>query len=219
MKKIILLLIAVFPIIVFGQKEKDAEILLNNAANKALSYKTIDTKFEFTVENIQEKSKEEYKGELWIKGSRFKIKMPHTITFCDGKTRWVYLSESKEVNISNINKSDDLDPEDRFLIDPISIFTVYKKGFKYHIAGTQTIKGENYTVVSLAPEDISKPYFKIKIWISEENDYFSVKYFQKDGTRIILQFTDFIFNNKYKDSFFTFDTSKHPNVEVIDMRE
>ena len=114
---------------------------------------------------------------------------------------------------------DELDPEDRFLVDPMSVFTVYKKGFKYSMSGSQEIEGKNYSVVTLSPEDISKPYFKIKIWISEDSDYFSVKYFQKDGTRITLQLIDFVPNKKLKDSFFGFKTSDYPNVEVIDMRE
>jgi outer membrane lipoprotein-sorting protein len=219
MKKLILLMIIFLPVVIFAQKEKDAEILLKKAADKALSYKTIDTKFKFTIESVQDKSKENYSGKLLIKGSKFKMTLNSSITFCDGKTRWVYMKESNEVNVSTINKSEDLDPEDRFLIDPISIFTVYKKGFKYKIDGTQTIENKKYTVVSLAPEDKTKPYFKIKIWISEDFDYYSIKYFQKDGTRIILQLTDFSSNNKYKDSFFSFDKTKYPNVEIIDLRE
>jgi outer membrane lipoprotein-sorting protein len=71
----------------------------------------------------------------------------------------------------------------------------------------------------LAPEDINKPYFKIKCWISDNYNYYSIKYFQKDGTRIILQLADFKTNIKIKDSFFIFDKKNYTDVEIVDMRD
>lgn len=215
---LILMIVLSTPMFSVGQKNAEAERILKAASDKAESYKTVDTKFEFVVENIEDKSKQKYAGELWVKDDRFKMSMEQSITFCDGKSRWVYLPEVNEVNVSKLYKDDDLDPEDRFLVDPMSVFSVYKSGFKYSISGTQDIKGEAYSVVTLSPEDIEKPYFKIKIWISDDNDYFSVKYFQKDGTRITLYLIDFESNKKFKDSFFGFKNSDYPDVEVIDMR-
>ncbi len=203
----------------YAQKDAETGVLLKAAADKALEYKTIHTKFEFVVENSQEEKEETYKGELWIKGDKFKMVVDETITFCDGKNRWVYLPEANEVNISIIEKNDDLDPEERFLVEPLSLFTIYERGFKYNISGTQIIKDISYSVVDLSPEDLDKPYFKIKCWISDAYDYYAVKYFQKDGTRIALQLLDFKSDEKLKDDFFTFNTSDYANVEVIDLRE
>lgn len=217
-KYLIVLIVLVLPIFGFAQKDVEAGKILKASSDKALAYKTVIMKFEFIVTNIQEKGEQKFVGEMWVKGNRFKMSMEQSITFCDGKSRWVYLPEANEVNVSYINKEEDLDPEDRFLIDPMSIYTIYKKGFKYSISGNQQIEGKNYSVVNLSPDDINKPYFKIKVWISDENDYYSVKYFQKDGTRITLQLIEFSANNKLKDSFFSFNTSDYPNVEVIDMR-
>ena len=205
--------------IAFCQKDAETGLLLKAAADKAKAYSTIKTQFEFTVENSQEKSEDTYLGELYIKGSKFKMVVDKTVTFCDGKNRWVYLPDVNEVNISKVEKAEGLDPEERFLVEPISLFTIYEKGFKYNTSGTQAIDGKNYTVVDLSPEDISKPYFKIKCWISETNDYYAVKYFQKDGTRITLQLVDFKVNEKLKDELFVFKAVDYPNVEIIDLRE
>lgn len=220
MKSILIILLAIsIPLFSLAQKDEDTRQLLKNTADKALSYKTVNTKFKFIVNNVEDKSEQTYNGELWVKANKFKMSMNQSVIFCDGKSRWVYIPEANEVNISSIYKEDDLDPEERFLIDPMSIYTVYEKGFKYSTSGSQEINGNNYSIVTLSPEDINKPYFKIKIWISEDNDYFSVKYFQKDGTRITLQLIDFLANTKLKDSFFEFKSSSHPDLEVIDMRE
>ena len=217
----ILLIIVLFSISVFAsaQKNKDAEIVLEKAADKALKYKTIHSKFEFLVENAQQEIEDTYKGELWVKGKRFKMSVDKTVIFSDGKTRWVYLTEVNEVNISTIEKDEGMDPEDLFLIEPLSLFTLYKKGFKYSISGTQLINEINYTVVDLSPEELDKPYFKIKYWISDEYDYYAVKYFQKDGTRITFNLVDFKSNEKIKDSAFSFDAKSYPNVEIIDLRD
>ena len=215
------LIIALLTISVFAsaQKNKEAESILEKAADKAISYKTIHSKFEFLVENSQNETEDTYNGELWVKGKKFKMSVDQTITFSDGKTRWVYLTEVNEVNISTIEKDEDMDPEELFLIEPLSLFTLYKKGFKYSISGTQLIEGQNYTVIDLSPEELNKPYFKIKCWISDDSDYYAVKYFQKDGTRITLNLIDFISNEKIKDTTFSFDTKAYPNVEVIDLRD
>ena len=205
--------------VVFCQKDAETGLLLKAAADKALAYSTIQTQFEFTVENSQEKTEDTYLGELYIKGHKFKMVVDKTVTFCDGKNRWVYLPDVNEVNISKVEKAEGLDPEERFLIEPLSLFTIYENGFKYNTLGTQEIDGKNYTVVDLSPEDISKPYFKIKCWISETNDYYAVKYFQKDGTRIALQLIDFKANEKLKDDLFVFRAVDYPNVEIIDLRE
>lgn len=203
----------------FSQKDAETEMFLKAAADKALSYKTMKTNFEFVIENSQEETDNTYKGELWVKGNKFKMIVDNVITISDGKNRWVYMPEVNEVNISVIEKDEDLDPEERFLIEPLSLFTLYKKGFKYGTSGSQLIENKNYTIVDLTPEDISKPYFKIKCWISEELDYYAVKYFQKDGTRITLQLIDFVIDEKLKDSQFLFNPKSYPNVEIIDLRE
>ncbi len=205
--------------IVFGQKDPQAESILKQAADKGMAYKTLSFEFEFSVENVQDKSEEKYSGELWVKGDKFKMSIDNTITFCDGKSRWVFLPEVEEVNVSFVDKEEDLDPEERFLVEPLSLFTLYKKGFKYSISGDQKIEDKTYSVIDLSPEDIGKPFFKIKCWISDEYDYYAVKYFQKDGTRITLQIKTLTVNNKLKDSLFSFNSNDYPNVEVIDLRE
>ncbi len=219
MKYLFLIITLALSINGFAQKQKEAEDILKAAADKALAYKTIYMKFNFFVNNLQNDSKDEYQGELWTKGNKFKISIDNSITYSNGKERWVYLKDENEVTVSTIDFSEDLDPEDLFLVKPLSIFTLYKKNFKYYISGDQNIDGKHHTVVELVPEDLNKPYFKIKCWISDDYDYYSIKYFQKDGIHIILQLTDFKTDIKLKDSFFVFNSKEHPEVEIIDMRD
>ncbi len=215
----IIMLFLSFSANIFGQKNPETLKLLKSAADKAIAYKTIHTKFNFLVENTQEETKETYDGEFWVKGKKFKMIVDKTVTFSDGKTRWVYLPDQEEVTVTNVQKVDDLDPEERFLNEPLSLFTLYESGFKYVTEGTQKIDGKNYTLVDLSPEDISKPFFKIRVWISDNFDYYGVKYFQKDGTRITLHLTEFQHDEKLKDDLFEYSIKDNPDVEVIDLRK
>ncbi|PKP11085.1 MAG: hypothetical protein CVU09_04720 [Bacteroidetes bacterium HGW-Bacteroidetes-4] len=216
------LIISVFTLFVgtiTAQKDPAAEALLKAMANKAQTYKSIDVEFEYTLENGQTNSKENYKGSVLIKGNKFKMQIDGTITFSDGKSRWVYLEESNEVNISAVIESDELEPEERFMNDPMSLYTLYEKGFKYTLSGTETVDGMNYNLIDLTPEDISKPYFKIRCWITPQDELNALKYFQKDGTRILLKFTSIKLDKKVKDSDFVFSPKDYPGVEVIDLRD
>ncbi len=217
-----LILISVF-VFLFGtllaQKDPEAEALLKAMANKAQAYKSMDVEFEYTLENSQTNSKENYEGSVLIKGNKFKMQIDGTITFSDGKSRWVYLEESNEVNVSAVIDSDELEPEERFMNYPMSLYTLYEKGFKYTLSGKETIDGVNYNLVDLTPEDISKPYFKIRCWITLQNELNALKYFQKDGTRILLKFSSIKLDIKVKDSDFVFSPKDYPGVEVIDIRD
>lgn len=221
MKKITLttlLLSVVIHFSAFAQKDKEALEILKKVEKKGLNHKTILTSVDYKLENPEEKNNETLSGKLLIKGSKFKFTIDETETYCNGKTKWVYLNESNEVNVSNVVLSDDLDPEEQFINNPLSIFSIYKKDFKYILKGNEKIDNKNCTIVDLTPESLKKPYFKIRVWILDNYDIYAIKYFQKDGIRINLFFKNFKTNVKAENSDFIFNEKKYPNVEIIDLR-
>ena len=219
MKKILILPFILLVCVCYAQKEPEAKELFDQVSKKVMAYKNMHAKFEYLFENTAENKTENYYGELYIKDRMFKIDVDQTITFCDGKSRWVYLTESNEVTITKVETDANDAPEDRFLSDPLSLFLLYREGFKYRLDEAETIDNKTYTITELSPEDIKKPYFKIKYWFTAENDLYKVMYFQKDGTRLTLTLTNLKTNEKLDESFFNFDAKNFKDVEVIDMRE
>ena len=219
MKKIALMILALSAATCFAQKDPEAKAILDKAAKQAAGYKSITAEFDCVYENLAEEKSENYNGTLLLKGNRFRIDVDKTITFCDGKTRWAYITESNEVTISPIEVSNDDAPEDKFMSDPMSLYTIYRSGFKYIMGDTEEIGGKTMQIVELAPENIKKPYFKIKYWFSPNNDLYQIKCFQKDGTRFTLTLKKFATNQKIDDAELNFDAKKYPGVEVIDMRD
>lgn len=221
MKKVTLFIFLLFTVScfsAFAQKDKDALEVLKKVEKRGLAHKSILTSVDYKLENPEEKNNETLNGKLLMKGNKFKFTIDQTETYCDGKTKWVYLIESDEVNVSNVVQADDLDPEEQFINNPLSIFSFYKKDFKYVLKGKEKIDTKNSTVIDLTPENLKKPYFKIRLWILDNYDIYAIKYFQKDGIRINLFFKDFKTNIKAENSDFIFDKKKYPNVEIIDLR-
>lgn len=202
-----------------AQKDKEAQEVLDKMAEKVLDYKTIKTGFVFHVTNPETEIDERYKGTVLIKDNKYRMKVDGTISISDGKSRWVYLEESNEVNVSDVISSEDLSADERFMNDPLALFTLFKDGFKFNLSGTEKLEGKEYMMVDISPEDLDKPYFKIRYWVSPEYDVKKIKYFQKDGTRIVLEFEDFETDVKAKESEFDFNEKDYPGVEVIDLRE
>ena len=219
MKRIALLILALGTSVCFAQKDPEAKTILDKAAKQASGYKSITAEFDCVYENLAEEKSEEYNGTLLLKGNRFRIDVDQTITFCDGKTRWAYLTESNEVTISPIEASNDDAPEEKFMSDPMSLYTIYRSGFKYVLGETEEIGGKTMQIVELAPENIKKPYFKIKYWFTPNNDLYQIKCFQKDGTRFTLTLTKFSTNQKIDDAELNFDAKKYLGIEIIDMRD
>lgn len=202
----------------FGQMNSDALTLLQEVEKQGLKYKTIESGLTYVLENKAEGTNEKVSGLIQVKGSMFKLDIDQTVTFCDGKVKWVVLEESNEVNITEIYDLDDMLPEERFMNSPLSVYSMYKSDFKYMLFGEADLEGVTYVMVDLTPKSLDKPYFKIRYWISPDKDIYAVKYFQKDGMRISLYFDNFVGDKKIDDEEFIFKEGKYPGIEVIDLR-
>ena len=129
----------------------------------------------------------------------------------NGTTVWTYLPSAKEVNIDNY----DPDSDD---INPIKMFDIYKKGFKYLYLADKTEAGVVLEEIDLVPEKKDAQYFKIKMMIvKKDKSIQSWTMFDKSGNRYKYTITKFTPNVKVDDAFFTFDPKKYPGVEVIDL--
>lgn len=76
---------------------------------------------------MKSKVKETQQGTLYVKANanKYKVAMTNQDLISDGKVQWTYLKNDQEVQISNVDSGD--------AINPAKIFTIYEKGFKYAI--------------------------------------------------------------------------------------
>ncbi len=193
-----------------AQYDPKALEILEAMSKKYKAIPAFEANLTSALTNESEGVKEETKVKITVKGEKFKLSLEDQEIINNGTTVWTYLPSAKEVSIDNFDsKSED--------INPVKIFDVYKKGFKYLYLGDKTEPG--FDEVDLVPEKKNAQYFKIKMMISKKDKSIqSYTMFEKSGNRYKFLITKFTPNVKVDDSFFGFDTKKHPGVEVIDLR-
>ena len=120
---------------------------------------------------------------------------------------YTYNAEVNEVTISTY------DPEESE-ITLSNVYDLYKNGFKYALTETAS-NGDR--LIELDPESREKSYFKIRMTINAKDELKSFTVFERTGNKYVYSISSFAAAN-LSDNYFKFDTSKYPNVEVIDFR-
>lgn len=196
----------------FAQYEDKARGILDAMSNKYQEMGAFKSDFTYTMENSTEAINEDFSGEIFVKGDKFRLKMGGQEIINDGETVWTYLEDVNEVNIDNYNP-------DEGDISPSEIFNAYKRGFKYKYIEEETIDGHTYHVIDLNPENTDNQFHKIRLHIDKSDNSLKMwKIFSKDGTHYTYKISNFNSEAQIANSLFTFDTSQHKGVEVIDLR-
>ena len=196
------------------QKDPAAMKILENFQKKIQSFPAIKSEYQFTIIDLKENSESTYKGEFSMKDEKYVMKMGNMEIYYDGTTLWNFLPEEGEVNISAPELSDEQD----FLENPALFFKLYKKDLYNKLVEEKNVDGVIYNIIDLYPKDLNKGFSRIRLFIEkDELELYSIRYFGKDGIHYLLLLTDYE-TNELSDSWFQFDVSKHPNVEVIDLR-
>lgn len=155
---------------------------------------------------------ETYKGDVTVKGAKFRLKLAGQEVFNDGKQVATYVKETNEVNIS------DYDPSESEL-SPAKIYTVYKKGYTYKFTGEEKEGGQVYELVELTPQNKQTQVAKIQISVNKKDrSVKSWKITNRNGQKQTFRIDKFTPSNNTPDAFFVFDKSKYPGVEVVDLR-
>lgn len=196
----------------YSQYDPKALEILEAMSKKYRTYTSFEATLTSSLTNESEGVKEEFKGKIIVKGEKFRLSLDDQEIINNGTTVWTYLPSAKEVNIDSYDPgSDD--------INPIKIFDIYKKGYKYLYIADKTEAGVVLEEVDLVPEKKDAQYFKIKMMIvKKDKSIQSWTMFDKSGNHYKYTITRFTPNIKVEDALFTFDPKKYPGVEVIDLR-
>ena len=129
-----------------------------------------------------------------------------------------YIPEVKEVNV---NKPDpDEDDEDFQLLNPQTYLNISSKSFKSKLVKESTLNNRKVHEIDLYPIQLkTTKYSRIRLMVEKSTlQLVHLKAFLKDGTQYTLSFKPYeVLQTALRDSFFTFNTLEHPNVEVIDL--
>jgi outer membrane lipoprotein carrier protein len=197
---------------VLGQYEEEALKVLDQMSEKYKNLTSFKADFTYTLENKMENIQEEFSGNIIVKGDKFLLDLGEQVIFNDGEIMWTFLKDVNEVNI------DYYLPEDGDMT-PSNIFTAYKDGYKYMVAGKERIGNQGFDIIDLVPDNPNKSFYKVKLWINE-NDHGLNQWtlFDKSGNTYLYKIVNFNGNYIAQDGEFQFNKEKYPGVEVIDLR-
>jgi outer membrane lipoprotein carrier protein len=191
-----------------AQYDPQAKSILDAMSAKYKSVSAFQATFNQKIENQAAGLEEEMEGEITVKGKMYKLEVIGTEIYNNGKEVWVYTPDLEEATVSPYN------PEEEE-ITPGNVYDIYKSGFKYALI-SKLSNGDR--VIELDPESREKTYHKIRLIVDSKNNMKSFTVFEKSGNRYIYKIENFKPIASLSDSFFTFDASKNPGVEVVDFR-
>ena len=201
-----------FSTIVLAQQDSKAGQILEEVSKK---YKAI-TSFKAGFSILREspgsgKANETDNGEIKVKGSKFHLKLKDQEIYNNSAKVWTYLRSSNEVTINDYSPDDDD-------LNPTKIFNVYKKGFKYTLAGEEKDGGQVYEIIDLSPEKAkSQQVYKIKLSVNKKDRSLKKwRVFEKNGNKYTYTITNFN-PSAIDDKEFVFDKTKYKGVEEISL--
>jgi len=209
---IIILLTVTTSFSAIAQQDQKAKTILDKLSAKTKSYKTIKAEFKFTISNKSEGINETQTGKIQIKGDKYFLSIAGQDVISNGSAIYTILKDAEEVQINSIP-----DEDEEEYISPNKIFTLYESGFKYKF-----VKEENgIQTINLYPKDAEeKEFHRIVLYINKAKTQISkVKVYGKDGSTTTYSIKTFTTNTTIPDTNFSFNKAKHPNFEIVDLRD
>jgi len=199
----------------YSQQDTKAKEILDKLSQTSKGYKTVQIDFSFTLENKTGSVTETNEGSVALKGKSYRLHMPAMgmEVFSNGVATWSYLTESNEVNISEIEANSDAS------LNPANLFTIYEKGFNYTYIGEENLGGKTAQVIDLLPVDKAKEFTKVRLFVDKAKyQILRAKTFNKDGNVYTLSLKTMKTDQELNDDYFLFNAAKYPKVEINDMR-
>jgi chaperone LolA len=191
-----------------------AKKILDQASTKIKSYKSIQATFTLQVQDAQGAPQGTKKGTLNMKGNKYLVLITGQEIFCDGKTIWTYDKSANEVTITKV------DPGSNTLT-PQKLFTnFYDKDFLYKLNGEQKMGTKTVVEIEMTPIDKTQNFHKVYLYVDKNSKLVtSGKMLDKSGNRYIYTINGLNGNANLSDASFTFDKSKHPGVEEVNLTQ
>jgi len=185
--------------------QNNAEAIIRLMVNQMKSHKNVEMtyKYQVTSEGLTTDAQQ---GKAWLQGNAYKVEMVEQEIVSDGKTIWTYLVDEEEVMISNA--ADGVDNT------PLKLLTSLDESYAATLTG---MDAQGNATIELANPKGQYKRVTLKANASKLAIN-SLDVYLDDGTKLIVNIEEMKFDQELGDKFFTFDTKKHPKVDVIDMR-
>jgi outer membrane lipoprotein-sorting protein len=186
--------------------QNNAETFIRLLINQMKSHKNMEMTFNYQFSPDGKTLGESEKGHAWLQGEAYKVDMADQQTISDGTTIWTYFVDAEEVMVSNASEGTDN--------TPLKVLTSLDESYVATLTG---IDAKGIATVELANPAGQYKRASLKI-NTKKTELKGADIYFEDGNKLVIDVEEMKFDQELGDKFFTFDTKKHPNVDVIDMR-
>lgn len=193
------------------QAQNNSQKILDDLASKTNAAKNIKVEFDYLMDNAAADIHESNSGSLIVSGDKYILKIAGQEIICDGKTIWTYISEANEVQINEVNAEESFSPS--------KLLSSYTDDYDASLEKEFTENNRTYYLLKLKPKakDSGFDYVQLKIDKQKMQLAAFILYdFDKNVFSYIIK--EYLTNVALNANAFTFDASKYPNVDIIDMR-
>lgn len=211
MKKTIILPILMLFVSLANAQDDKAKQILDKVSAKTQDYESIYAKFQSNMKNKQSGINESQKGEIYIKGDKYKIDMGGQQVFSNGTKVWTYIKDENTCYVNYVSS------DNGNSISPSEIFTIWESGYKYKYQKEATVNGKKTDIINLYPKKAeSSKFHTIILSINKDHALNTIEIRGKDGTVMRYVVLEMKTNLSLDNSKFVFLKSKHPGVEMIE---
>ena len=192
-----------------GYSDPEAKKILDAVSAKFKTFKSVQSNFSLKIENASNKVLGTKNGTVYMKGTKYRIKVAGQDIFSDGSNVWTVDPAAKEITLTKLDPSNNT-------ITPQKLFTnFYDKDFLYKL--NSDAKGVQE--IELTPIDKSKLFHKVIVFINKATKSItSTKIFEKAGNRYTYTVSGMNTNATIADAMFTFNQKNYPGMELVDLR-
>lgn len=195
-------------LMVFGaraQNAKKAKELLDEVSAKVKSYDNMVIKFNYILDNDVADVRQETKGDVALKGDKYKLDLMGTTRIFDGEKLYNIIPADEEINISSYNPEDN-DEE----ISPSQMLTFYEDGYSYKWDITQNAKGRKVQYIKLTPKDSNAEIKEILLGVDVQTKHIcKLIQVQDNGTRVTIDVKSFKTDQPISENLFKFHKDKY----------
>lgn len=193
------------------QAQNNSQKILDELAKKTNAAQNIQVGFSYEMENTDADIHEATEGSLVVSGDKYILKIAGQEIICDGKTIWTYIADAEEVQINEV------DEEESF--SPTKLLSSYTDDYDASLEKEYTENGRKYYLMKLKPKDNDSGFDYVHLKIEKEKMQLSAFIlYDFDNNVFSYIIKEYLTDIALGENAFSFDETKYPDVEIIDMR-
>ena len=194
-----------------AEAQNNSQKILDDLANKTNAAKNIKVEFSYGMENAEADIHEVTEGSLIVSGDKYQLKIAGQEIICDGKTIWTYIADADEVQINEV------DAEESF--SPTKLLSSYTDDYEARLEKEYSENSRTYYLMKLKPKDKDSGFDYVHLKIEKEKMQLSAFIlYDFDNNIFSYIIKEYLTDVNLGENAFTFDATKYPDVDIIDMR-